>query len=184
MLIRKWFCLAPKKKERLKDAIIDYIVDYTKYDIVQKYKSTAGSLEIYPLSGQKGDPVIEDAINFIKQGGNFEFCYDYRNKEGAVIIYKEGWVNDSLSNKLKEVGLAGISIQEIKLAQEFLIAKSYIAKEPPFGTSYRLTEKGKSHYSNGSSFEENYSNKWVSRAAIYLSIASIIISIILAVTND
>lgn len=67
---------------------------------------------------------------------------------------------------------------EVIAAEKFLIAKSFLVRNRPIEKEVRLTEKGMTHYKNGSSFDENYEKGYLTRWALRISILSAIISVI------
>ncbi|WP_282019188.1 hypothetical protein [Salegentibacter mishustinae] len=168
-----------KKKERIKDILIDHVYDFCNNEIIQKMEGGGNSLT-YDDPVHLKDPETKVIAEYIKKSKDLKLHYTTRNEEFCEIITKPDYLHSTLIKKLLNSGFSkGKNLHKnVVEAQDFLVARSYFAKGNPIKSKVKLTEKGIKHYLDGKSFEDNYINRRNSNIAIVISLASILIAII------
>ncbi|WP_148264592.1 hypothetical protein [Christiangramia forsetii] len=168
-----------KKKERIKDILIDHVYDFCNNEIVQKMEGGGNSLT-YDDPVHLKDPETKVIAEYIKKSKDLKLYYTTRNDEFCEIITKPDYLHSTLIKKLLNSGFSkGKNLHKnVVKAQDFLVARSYFIKGNPIKSKVKLTEKGIKHYLDGKSFEDDYINRRNSNIAIVISLASILIAII------
>ncbi|WP_037314679.1 hypothetical protein [Salegentibacter sp. Hel_I_6] len=168
-----------KKKERIKDILIDHVYDFCNNEMVQKMEGGGNSLTFDDPVHLK-DPATKALADSISNSKDLKLHYTTRNKEFCEIITKPDYLHSTLIKKLLDSGFSkGKNLQKkVVQAQEFLISRSYFSEGNPIKSKVKLTEKGIRHYLDGKSFEVDYINRRNSNIAIVISLASILIALI------
>lgn len=173
-----------KKKERIKDILIDHVYDYCNNEIVQRMEG-GGHTITYDDPRHLKDPATEAIADLIKKSKNAKLNYTTRNVEFCEIITSPDYVHSTLIEKLLKSGFSkGKGLyRNVVEAQNFLVARSYFIRGNPIKNKVKLTEKGVKHYLDGKSFEDDYINRRNSNIAIIISIGSAIIALIAIFSN-
>lgn len=173
-----------KKKERIKDILIDHVYDFCYNEIVQRMEGGGHSLT-FDNPTQLKDPTTKAIVDLIKNSKNVKGYYTTRDAKFCKIITSPNSLHSTLIDKLQKSNFSkGRGLQKnIISAQDFLISRSYFVQGNPIKSEVKLTEKGIQHYLDGKSFEDNYINRRNSNIAIIISIGSIIIALIAIFTN-
>lgn len=176
--------ISRKKKERLKDILIDHVYDYCYNQIVQKIEGDGIKMtsEVPSLLNEETDKIILDKLSKSKK---IKMYYETRQTKYCNIILTKDDLHKSLLEKLKQLGFSkGKNLKSrVVETHNLLLNRSYFAKNQPIENEVRLTEKGIKHYLDGKSFEDEYISRRNSNIAIVISISSIIIAIIAIFIN-
>lgn len=171
--------IAKRKRERIKDVLIDHVYDFCFNEVVQQVEGGGMKLTYNDPALLKGSTtaVIMDKI---MKSENVKAYYTTRETKYCKILTEPDFLHSTLIKKLQFSGFSkGKRLhKDVVKAQEFLIARSYFAESNPIKARVKLTEKGKRHYLDGKSFEDNYVSRRNSNLAIVVSIFSIIIALI------
>lgn len=173
-----------RKKECIKDVLIDHVFDFCFNEIVQRVEG-GGMKLTYDDPVHLKDPTTADILKQIKKSENIKAYYTTRETDYCEILTESHYLHSALIKKLKFSGFSKgkfLSTQVLK-AQDFLIARSYFACNNPIKNKVKLTEKGRRHYLDGKSFEDKYVNRRNSNLAIVISVFSIIISLVAIFAN-
>ncbi len=171
--------ISKRKKERIKDVLIDHVFDFCFNEVVQRVEG--GGIKLtYDDPVHLKDPTTAVVLEQIKKSDNLKAYYTTRETDYCEILTEPDYLHSTLIQKLKLSGFSkGKSLhKQVLKAQEFLIARSYLACNNPIKARVKLTEKGRRHYLDGKSFEDNYVNRRNSNLAIVISVLSIIIALI------
>ena len=176
--------MTKRKRERIKDVLIDHVYDFCYNEVVQQVEG--GGLKLtYDDPVHLKDPTTAVIYDQIKKSKNIRAHYTTRETEYCEILTEPDYLHSTLIKKLQFSGFSNGKIlhKEVLKAQEFLIARSYFTRNNPIKARVKLTEKGRKHYLDGKSFEDNYVNRRNSNLAIVISVFSIVIALIAIFIN-
>lgn len=171
--------MRPRKRNRLKDILINHVFDYCYNEIVKKFESEGFNFSSDGPEGFK-DPSIQTLIEHSIKRGSSRFYHGTRDSEYCKILVKKDHTQKTLIDKLLHHGFRkGKKLyKHIENAHSFLIVNSYFAQNYHDKNEIKLTEKGLRHYLEGKSFEQDYLANRNSNLALILSIISIIIAMV------
>ena len=167
-----------RQKERLKDIIIDHIYDYCYNEVVKKIKGDSANITLDAHSKIEDDPLLQSIFdNLIKPSKSIKMVHDKRNENYCKVI-EGNVVHKSFMDKLLSQGFNKSKKlnEQIETALNFLVYRSYLARNLPIQIEFTLTPKGINHYTSGRSFEELYIKERNTRIALTISIISIFIA--------
>ncbi len=176
--------ITKRKRERIKDVLIDHVYDFCFNEVVQRIEG-GGMKLTYDDPVHLKDEATAVLLDQIKKSNKIKAYFTTRETEYCEILTEPDYLHSTLIKKLKFSGFSKgkVLLKEVLKAQEFLLARSYFASNKPIKTRVKLTEKGLRHYLDGKSFEDNYVNRRNSNLAIVVSAFSLIIALIAIFTD-
>lgn len=177
-LIKKVMRMKKKRREHLKDLIIDHIYHHCYNELVKKIESEHFNISIPANTKIEDDPLSKDLFESLKNSGSpYKSRYAPRGQKYCKVINGKS-IHQSFLQMLLFSGFEQSDNlhTDINSALEFLLIRSYIKKNQPDESEYALTPKGVNHYSTGQSFEANYMDGRLARNAIRWSVASFIVA--------
>lgn len=162
-----------RNRERLKDILIDQVFDYCFNEKVAVMESNGDK-----ISAPSFDDIPKEERLLFSQQFPRKRYYANRKVEYCQVIFKDQGVHPKLMEKLLFLGYEkGSKLQrEIESANKFLIIRSYFSENNPNKNEVKLTQKGFQHYMDGKSFEDNFILRRNSNWAIFISIISLVLS--------
>ena len=168
-----------KLKERLKDIIIDYIYHYCYNEVVKKIEGKTIKITLPEGSSTQDDPVLKSLIDYMMiPPTSVKMFHDVRNEayckliEGDVV--HKSFMDNLLSQGYKKSDKLSSHIEG---TLNFLVNRSYLSRNLPVKTEYKLTPKGINHYNTGRSFEDIYIKGRHAFLGLIISIISIVIAV-------
>lgn len=177
--------MTDQEKEKIKDAIIDYLYDYCFNE--KAHVAESGKMKYTVEAGAKfpdDDGIIDQIVN---SGNPWSVKYETRNAEYGKILLDKGCVVKRFLERLKRLGLDinRFDYHHFKKCVQELCDRGFLVRNYPIVQELKLTTKGIKHYDSGTSFEQKYidnyfirKNNLRSKIAIWISIVALIATII------
>jgi hypothetical protein len=175
-----WFAqvFTRKKHNRMKDILIDYVFDHCNNEVVQRIEAPGLKIE-YSTPRDLENLIPKSLIDQAKKSGNISAFYTTRGGEYCKVLVGNKFLSQSLAERVVSHGFreGNFLYKKIEAAYNELIVTSYFARNSPNKSQVKLTEKGRRHYLDGKSFEDEFATRRNSIIALAVSIASALVAL-------
>jgi hypothetical protein len=172
-------------KEKLKDCLINYLYDYCFNEKVVVIEGGGIKITMDPDVKVEEDPIYGDLIQeIIKSQGPSKMGYEIRNVQFCDLVVNE-IVHSKFLTRLEENGFKKdkVKLCDIQEGINSLKNQSFIIVDKPNENLIQLSKKGLKFYENHGNLENEFLERRKSRRAIIISIVSIIIALLTALSS-